>query len=92
MILRDEKLAKHYWFLKRSKLTPRGQRPSQHKHIPMLALGLDSNKNNGALNEKKRMRPPREGHHLKQGKGPNVKRLIGPVCATNVPLETPPNY
>jgi hypothetical protein len=58
----------------------------------MLALGLDSNKNNGALNEKKRMRPPKEGHHKNQGKGPNVKRLIGLVCAINVPLETLPNY
>jgi hypothetical protein len=58
----------------------------------MFPLGLDSNKNNGALNEKKRIRPPREQNHLNQGKRPKVKRLIGPMHATNVPLETPPNY
>jgi hypothetical protein len=58
----------------------------------MLVLGLDSDKNNKTLNEKKGMKPSGEGHHLNQGKGPKVKWLIRHVCAINVPFKTPPNY
>jgi putative aminopeptidase FrvX len=65
MILKDEKLTKQtIMFSEEVEANTRGARASQHKHTPMFALRLDSNKNNEALNEKKRMRPPGEGHHL----------------------------
>jgi hypothetical protein len=73
--------------LKRLKLGPRG---SQHKHTPLLTLRLNFNENNGDLSGKKRMGFLREGQHLNKG-GPKVKQLLGLVCATNVPFETPPN-
>jgi hypothetical protein len=72
MNLQDEKLIKKEWSLKRLKLGPRGQGPSQHEHIPLLTLWLDFDENNGAPNGKKRMRLPKEGHHLNK-RGLKVK-------------------
>ncbi len=67
-----------------------GQGPSQQKHNLMLALGLDSDKDNGALNEKKGMKPPREGHYLNQGKGPKVKQLMFHLKIFPITRQKPP--
>jgi hypothetical protein len=40
---------------------------SQHEHNPLFALELNSNKDDGALSGKRRMRPLKEGHHLNRG-------------------------
>jgi len=39
----------------------------KHEHTPQLTLGLNFDENNGALNGKKKMKPPKEGHHLNKG-------------------------
>jgi len=54
--------------LKRLKLGPREQKPSQHEHTPLLTLWLDFDKNNGAPNGKRWMGPPKEGHPLNKGR------------------------
>jgi hypothetical protein len=46
---KDENFTKQSRSLKRLKLAPRGRGPSQHEHIPLFALGLDSNENNGGF-------------------------------------------
>jgi hypothetical protein len=77
--------------MKRSKLEPRGQRPLQHEHIPLLALNLNSNKNNGTPNGKKGTRLPKEKHDLNKG-GPMVKQLLRLVHATNALPKVLPNH
>jgi hypothetical protein len=79
-------------FFEKVEVGAKGARALTTKTYSHASLRLDFDKDNGAPNEKKRMRPPRERHHLNQGKGPKVKQLIKHVRATNVPLETPPNY
>jgi hypothetical protein len=67
MNLDDEKPVKKQWSLKRLKLVSRERKPSQHEHTPMLTLWLDFDKSNGAPNGKRKMGPPKEGHHLNKG-------------------------
>jgi hypothetical protein len=91
MNLKNEKLTKKQWSMKRSKLEPRGQRPLQHEHIPLLALNLNSNENNGTPNGKKGTRLPKEKHNLNKG-GPMVKQLLRLVHATNALPKVLPNH
>jgi hypothetical protein len=58
---------KKQWSLKRLKLGPKGQKPSQHEHTPLFTLWLNFDKNNGTLNGKRRMGPLKEGHNLNKG-------------------------
>jgi len=54
------------------KIGTKGQRPLHQKHIPLLALGRDFDKDNGASSERKGMKIPKEGHDL-NSKEPKVK-------------------
>jgi hypothetical protein len=76
---KDEEPIKKQWSLKRLKLGPRGRRPSQHEHIPLLALKLNSNEDNGTSI---RRVPSTKG-------GPKIKQPLGSVHATNVPPKAP---
>ncbi len=45
---KHEELIEKQWFLKRLRLGQGGRMPLQHEHTPLLALGLNSNENDGA--------------------------------------------
>jgi hypothetical protein len=45
---KHEKCIEKQWFLKRFKLGQGGRMPLQHEHTPLLALGLNSNEDDGA--------------------------------------------